>query len=543
MSNDLFNNTSNDYVYPSLSPCPNVADDQILEWTKNGLTIIKGSQEIASIDFNDLAIPINAFSKQQKILQEGEVIFIPGLANGLCAKQMGFTLPPLTSDDNDLNLYYMQIDLSISYIRNFSTTYSNIDVSSDYATNLDIANALNINISDKSISVSSSYDPSILTFSGSVEGYDFDITNVVLTLIDSSMDEDSPFQNGQNAATYNLLEDPSARINSSKYPNTAMQGIILKSIYPDENESESDKWVYVNHVSDYVVMYDASLVNDATDVSTSLIVSFGNSFVEPSISFDASTFDASIYGEIISNELGQDCYYEDCSISNSMFYLSKYVNSYVTDSSIANDSIINNGAIVANTLLTNVWTNTLRLLVYQDPCTGSKMYEYSMEDDSLSSLSNVNIEESTIWDSSINKTTITDCSIYNSYIQDSSLIGCTAYNCTFDLSTNSINTKDILVDPSISCNYEINADSSTYYIRRVKKLEVGMNGTSTNELLSVGDYLNWISLHNRWKKFSEMYVWTTSVDTVDCTIKNLIDGFYVFNPHSFMVKLEYLTFI
>ena len=544
---DLFNDFSNhseDYIHPTSSPCPGTNGAQTLVWTKNGLTIISGSQEIANADFADLAIPIAAYTQQQKILEGGEVTFIQGLTKGLNFRTQGFDLPSLDSSNADLNPFFMQIDLSISYYKNFGFVNSNIDVSANYGDNIDIETALNLKFSDLGINISCSYDPSIITFSGGQEGYDFNILNVFLTIIDSSEDSNSPFGYENNAVIYDLVEDLSANIHYAKYSNTAMQGIILRGIYPDKDDS--NKWVYLNHVSDFITTYNQISINYDTDVSTNIVFQFDPStFIVPDVSFnpDPSYIDVSINNQTLSEILTDDCIFEDCSLSDSMFTDSEFISSQISDSSIASNSIINDDSSILNSLLVNAWVNGLRLLVHQDPSTLVKTYEYNIDDNSLDSLGRVNIYDSSIWDSSINNAAIYDCSIYNSYLKDSSLIGCTLYNSVIDSSTTLVNTIDFLVDASIGCQYEINSDASIFYIKKIKRLEVGMSGCSYGDKISAGDYLNWITVNNKWKKVGEMYIWVSPVEAIDPKIKNLIDGFYVFNPHNFEVKLEYMIFI
>ncbi len=514
---DLFNNPSNDYIYPGLSPCPNVADDQYLAWTKNGLAIIKGSQEIATLDFSDLAIPIASFNKQQLILEGGAVAFIPGLTKGLCYRQQGFLFPSLTSTDEDLNPYFFKIDLSINYYKNFSFVYSNIDVSSDYGQNISIEDALSISLSEAGIKVTASYDPSIITFSGTQEGYEFNISNVFLTIIDTSQNVYSPFANGANAPSYDLVEDPSADIPFAKYPNTAMQGIALKGIYPiDSDIMEEDKWVYLNHVSDYVITYDQVSVNYDSDVSVGSIIEYDLSTylgVYPVISMG----DVSISGMTIDS-----CILSDTSIKNSIITDSSIVNSFVLDSSVytsyLEDISIGNSLIV------------------ECPIVNSRIIT------SIINNPDISINQSVIWDTSIYSGVIYDSSIFRTYLEDVSLLGCTLYNCSYDASVDISGNRELLVDASIGCIYEIIADTSIFYLKHRKRLEVGMSGCSVGEIISAGDYLNMITINDLWKKVGEMYIWTSTSD-LDCTTRNLIDGFYVFNPHDFTLKLEYLVFV
>ncbi len=572
---DVFSNSANNYVYPALSPCQNVADDQYLVWDKNGLTIIKGSEEVASIMFSDVTIPVSSFNKQQLTLNTGEVAFIQGLTKGLCNRRQGFTMPSLVSSDIDLNPYFFQIDFSINYYTNFSFTYSNIDASANYAENISLVDSINIVLSDAGIKIESSYDPSTLYLSGTQEGYDFQVSNVLLTIIDTSINASSPFAHGTNATSYELVEDASAEILYAKYPNTAMQGIALKGIYPDlDTVYDEDRWFYLNHISDYAVVYDPINVSYDSEVSTGLNILYDPStFIGtvPTITVDLSLYDVSTLdssGLVIADSSLLDSLLYDSSITNSFILDSSVYDSYIggsvietvvtsgtvlfqdlvgnvvfseckiTDSSITN-SIINNLSDVSISLITNSWTNIYKQLVYTDP-SGNQTFEYATD----ASLLRVNVYESTIWDSSLYNTSVYDSSVYRSYINhDVSLVGCTLYNCTYDASAILNNSRDILIDPSIGCVFDIIEDTSTFYLRHRKKIEVGMSGCSIGESISAGDYLNMVTVNNMWKKVGDMYIWTSSPDPADCTIKNLIEGFYVFNPHEFVIKVEYLVFV
>lgn len=778
---DVFSNLSNDYIYPALSPCPNVADNQYLVWTEEGLAIIKGSQEIAIMEFDDLQIPVNSFNKQQITLGAGEITFIPGLAKGLCNRSQSFTMPSLDSSSLSLNQYFFKVDLSVNYYKNFSYTYSNIDSSGNYSENISIDDDLSLKFNNSGIKITASYDPSILTFTGNQKGYDFVVSNVKLTIIDASENSNSPFAQYANASTYELEEDVSLKIDYAKYPNTAMQGIILRGIYPSEYNDiilcDEDKWFYLNHVSDYVTTCDPMDVSYNTDVSVGLIIEFDSSIfigTQPNVSLDVSLNDASCYiytadtsisitdasttyntstyiidsstvtwrnifdcsisdssisdsniydssifgsfindsyilGIIISDSSITGTYvsdssslnnlyinqsnlqnstivdastiasstilqsvivgesssriisaptlsdssiinyiinsgtainsyfksssisnidsstsiFDDSSIWNSEIYLSEILCSIIKDSSISqsfiansdvsggdildvsvydsmlidtsiyqgqfqdssiyesiiskietnnisitdsnirnsilgntifsgttindvsiiNDSIINNDSSISNSYMANIWTNSYVLIV--NPSTGEKIYVTG--DDTLSldaSFNRVNIYNSIIWDGSLNNAIIYDSSLYNCWFQDTSLIRCTTYNCDYDVSVYADpSTRDILVDPSISCAYEITSDSSTFYLKHKKKLEIGMSGCSVDDLLSAGDYLNLITKNNMWKKIGDMYIWTSAPDPNNCTEKNLIDGFYAYNPHTFSVQVEYMVFV
>jgi hypothetical protein len=100
-----------------------------------------------------------------------------------------------------------------------------------------------------------------------------------------------------------------------------------------------------------------------------------------------------------------------------------------------------------------------------------------------------------------------------------------------------------LIDASIGCVFDIIDETSTYYRMVRKGVDVGKSGASSESVISAGDYLNWVTINSRWNKVGQLYFWTSVPDSADCTIKNLIDGFYVYNPHDFNVKIEYLVFL
>jgi uncharacterized protein YjbI with pentapeptide repeats len=550
---DLFNNPSNDYVYPALSPCSGKADDQFLEFVDGGIGIVKGSNILTKINFSDLSIPISSYSQQTKILGPGEVTYIPGLTKGLQKKSQGFKIPNILyngSHNPELNPFFIKVDLSINYYKNFAFIQESIIAEGDYSQNIDIESALNLALGNAKVKALSKYDPSTLKITGTSDGWEFDVTNVILTTIPSS--DPSVFDNEIN---YILNEDPSLSISASKYPNGAVQGIVMKGSYPgDSPVAPYDHWLYINHVTDYVTIYDPiSIDNFIIDSSNYLNVSFDIStnlgIIKPDINPDPSL--AQIDSSVLDSSIINNSYILDSSISNSTInnsYSEKNIfsGSIISDSSLYGNSVINEGSIISNSLLENIWTNTFRLLV--NPSTGE--YIYVQDDDTLgldSSSNTVTISNSDIWDSSINNAILNDCSLYRTHLEDVSLNGCTIYNSILDpsLYQNGLDTnRIILIDPSIENSMELTYDASTFYTKQRKRLNVGLSGCSTIQEMAAGDYLKWVTDNDYWRKFSELYAWTTSAECNLCSYsKNLVDGFYVYNPHTFDVKIEYLIIV
>ena len=70
-----------------------------------------------------------------------------------------------------------------------------------------------------------------------------------------------------------------------------------------------------------------------------------------------------------------------------------------------------------------------------------------------------------------------------------------------------------------------------------------MNGNSTSSTMSAGDYLAYIEENNKWEKVGLLRIWLSADDPENSSIENLITGFYVYNPHDFEVKIEYMLFV
>lgn len=360
MSCDLFNNNSGGYVNPGLAPCAGDGDNNSLEFVEGGIGIVSGSEVKTRVDFSDLSIPVDSWNQQTQTLGPGEVTFIQGLTKGATYRKQGFTLPNLISNNEDLNPYFFEIDLSINYYKSFSYTMDDIDASANYDLNIKITDSLDTSFSDKGIKVFSLYDPSTLSFEGQQEGYDFTITNVVLTLIDASQNENSPFDpyivDGERVdQIYNLVEDASACVDALKYPNTAMQGIIMKVKYPSTSAEggslcSEDRWVYTNHAKTYVDVYTPIELTFNADVSSLLVIEYDSSTflgVKPIITDDVSIADVSTSYDVSVNSVviidGSTTIGPGLVIDNSI--LSDYM---ILDSSISDSSIFSSSVYFGN---------------------------------------------------------------------------------------------------------------------------------------------------------------------------------------------------
>lgn len=79
-------------------------------------------------------------------------------------------------------------------------------------------------------------------------------------------------------------------------------------------------------------------------------------------------------------------------------------------------------------------------------------------------------------------------------------------------------------------------DTSTYV---TKTVDVGSN-TSTATTIGAPDYLYYLTANNLWDKMGYLNIKVNTFDPADSNVKNLIPGFYLYNPHSFNVEVDYM---
>ena len=289
---DVFNNPSNDYVNPGLAPCAGASDDAYFRFIDGGAGIISGADILAFLNLDSVNVPVSTWSIEKKTLQSGEVTYVPGPEKGLMNRTQIFDIPSQGYETPEAGEgapdFFMQLDISIRYYHNFRYIYENIDASSNYLTNLNIDSAKNIALSNNNILVEMTYDPSDLTFVGSQVGYEYEISNAVLTVFDASTIAGSPFATPA-PDPMTLIEDVSAALPAMKYPNGAMLGYVLKTKYPTD-ECMYDSWVYMNHVESPYEVYIPEIITNYIS-STSQTITF-----DPSVQWGpfVSDFDVSI---------------------------------------------------------------------------------------------------------------------------------------------------------------------------------------------------------------------------------------------------------
>jgi hypothetical protein len=73
-----------------------------------------------------------------------------------------------------------------------------------------------------------------------------------------------------------------------------------------------------------------------------------------------------------------------------------------------------------------------------------------------------------------------------------------------------------------------------------KIVDTGSATNSTPTTICAGDYLNYITVNNMWDKIGYLYAKVNTFDQDNTSTKNLVPGFYIFNPHSFPVEIDYM---
>lgn len=454
MANDVFNNPSNDYVNPGLAPCSNISDSFIFQFLpKKNAGIISGSKTVMEMSLADVLVPVTEWQEKKQTIESGEVIFVPGLTKSLLNRTSVFDIPNFGYANQQ---FFMKLDLSINYYSNFRNYTKSIDASANYSLNLDIDDALNLDFSNNNVPVTCVYDPSNFSFVGNNTGFDFSISNAVLNIIDASLDSNSPFPSividGERIQqTYELIENKDLEIPAVKYPNGAMQGYIMKALYP-ASASVSDKWLYLNHVVSPTYIYEAQTIenyiydvkryfdtyfdpstkflNLPFDLSCNLTdISINNVIVNilDSTPFEPSFNDQTLSIVDITNYYVNTCILSDSSVT-SCFVNNSYLNNnyIVTDSSILNSDL--NVTSLSNSMMQGgTFNSTAMLNVTTDLVTITTALISNSNlinsDTSGSSLISTYLQKGSIVNSSIYQSIFNDVSIYSSDIVDSSIIG------------------------------------------------------------------------------------------------------------------------
>jgi len=467
---DVFQNPSNDYVNPGLAPCSNISDTYIFQFLpKKNVGIVSGSKTVMDMSLSDILVPVTEWQEKKQTLESGEVIYVPGLTKGLLNKTSFFNIPNFGYSNQQ---FFMWVDLSINYYNNFKNYTKSIDASANYSLNIDIDDALNLAFNNQSIPVSSIYDPSSFSFVGNNVGFDFSISNVVLNIIDASLNVNSPFPSividGERIQqTYELSENKELQIPAVKYPNGAMQGYLMKASYPT-TAGESDKWLYMNNVVSPYYNYEAqTIINQIYDVHR-----YTDTYFDPSTKFLNLIFDLSCYlvdisiNDIVINILDATSFDPSLNDTNltTVDLTSYYINTcIVTDSSVSlsfiNNSYFNNNYIVIDSSLLNSDLNIT-------PLSNSIMQGGTFNDSTIinSTLDLVNTSLAVVSDSSIINGNMVDSSIITTYTQKGEIINSSIYESI--INDTSIYTSEILdslligkID-LVTSNYSIVSDSS-----------------------------------------------------------------------------------
>jgi hypothetical protein len=296
MAQDLFNNTSNNYIQPSLPECAGSSDSAYFEFLPGDqVGIVSGSAILAAMNLGDISQPVEGWVTQTKVLQPGEITYIAGLTKGISTKTQNF----LYQDDPSVSLssytkFLTSADLLISYHNNFRY-YQDISIhaSGDYVNGISLDIALDMIFDAKGIKVSTTFsDPSSLIFTGTQEGYDFSISNIDVSVWDTINPSTGTYYSGQT-----LLPDTSSNIPAYKYPNGAMLGYVLKVTYPTV-AGDPDRFVEINHVPGEIDVWTAIDVSILTSLATYTGVtvwdaSCGGNAIDVSLFLTQATFDVS----------------------------------------------------------------------------------------------------------------------------------------------------------------------------------------------------------------------------------------------------------
>jgi len=97
--------------------------------------------------------------------------------------------------------------------------------------------------------------------------------------------------------------------------------------------------------------------------------------------------------------------------------------------------------------------------------------------------------------------------------------------------------------PDYLTYYEVSTGDANSYVQYYKAVDVGLNGAGNTTTLSAAEYLDQIQTNDLWEKVGALRIWLTAPDPASSATENLITGFYVFNPQTFAIRIDYMTML
>ena len=492
---DLFNNPTNNYVNPDISPCQSASDDMFLEFVKDGLGIVSGKDIIEKIDFSDLKVNVTAYTKQTKILAGGELFYLQGLTKKPQEGRQFFEFPV----DSSLDLYNDVISVSISVLEGFREVTKGLTVTGDEELNTRFIDALNLELSNLKINVKSflSEDEKYIIFEGINAGYIFNINSVVWNDID-------------------LVEDKSQKVDFVKYPNGAVQSIVLKTEFPVPTpECPYDRYLLINHVDNPIIKYDKVDINNFISSAESY---FDINF-DPNTEFECGISESSVgFPEVVINPFEEDIQeylfnklyinlilspfilsnrIDGSTIDNELLEDLDIYNSNISNSSVTHSNLTT--SILLDSLLKNVYANEINgnglvveegslenSTILSSNITGSKLLRFNLETDSTDNSNNISysiIEDAKLTGSilhningaylNISISNITESEIYNSILNNNDINYSSIINTDInnnDILNTTINNSNIVdsnlnnVKVSLNLDRLILGDTSSFTI-------------------------------------------------------------------------------
>lgn len=614
MSNQYtnFSNNSNSYVYPDFRPCANNEDAFYFEFMPNKFAGINGNYSTpTSLSLSDIVIPTVEWNIETKYINPNSVIYVPGLTKGFSYRTINYLCPSLYISNPSLP-YFIEASFDINYINNFVPVKKTIKSSGTYAPEkLSFADKINIDLAAEEINIKATYDKQNILFVGLDEGFPFEISNMKFRYIDASNFGIDPSIIDLNS-NYNIP--------AIKYINGAFKGILTKVIYPpyDKTIDEYNKWCYMFHVPNDLIIFDTSAVIDGVTLEYNIPDYLVNYSYDMSINIpiDLSTksvrtkFEKEVFNnEIIISVDASACEFRNCQIlDSSLSDNCKVKDSYICNSYMTTGTLTNN-VTCASAMFTNVtvenasihetnlyayntkFYNSYLLNLHASGCTLTDTNVENIQAEnsiingtnihssinasfnkfvigsavSFSSISETNMKYCKLNDSSLagNEFILMECNINNSsiydtgnrmityYIKDSILNGrndlTNAIVCNSSVHNMGSNNRNI-ISYSLTNDISVNGyqkikyhyDSSTKYVKN--KYNISVETSCDPSTLSATQLLNYINSNNKWFKVGELYSITGAEDRPNTTDMNKIPGFYVYNPHPFPIKLEYIIF-
>lgn len=489
MATDLFgkyfNNPTKSYIYANLI-CANAAsgDELSFDITNSEGTISNNNDVLSKIDLADVHVGLSEYTNDMKIIDPHSFIYVKGISRGLayCKKYFGIVTSRILEDDEWM--YKTTLIFHIKYVDKFGNKVAKcIKASGSLENDYTFIEKCQELFDENKINIVITYEDGYIVFTGGELGYDFWIPMLELWLYTGEGDIQNVFPElfgDKDPEQTNELGFGFDDEWTNATSNTRTGTISLGS---------GNAYTTIISESQYRYLYDSLGANNVSD--------------------DSGDYDII---DVSTNELFSMYLFED---------LTKYVPAMKYRNGAMKGVVINATYPIYNAETISDTQRALKIGFLKD-----RVEEYyTTKDNEYMGLP-----------------------LYVRVIKDVVDAYHTQYE--YDLykkwSNNytHINYHDNWIDPEEIPYYDsLHSDWNHSHVPNIYMMNSLYKDVAHYDAMGLFGYATYLSKHNEWETFGQLYARTTVDDDESLDTRNLIPSFLIYNPNDFPVTVKYMTFV